>query len=524
MSDVLVTGAGPTGLTLACLLQRQGIDVRVVDRLAGPADVTKAMVLWSRSLEVLEEIGIAHEVDAAGGRLEHARYLAGGTELATVRTDVVPGTRWQPVILPQNMLERLLRDRLTALGGHIEWGTQVTALRPGPHDVTATVRTARGTHELAADYVVGCDGLRSVVREAAGIEWTEGAPYEETFMLADLTAATALDRTTVHHFLGRHGVCVAAPLPGDRWRVAGYLDGETPPEQPAAEDLQRLLRACDDTELEVTEILWSGVFRVVRRLAERFRAGRILLAGDAAHVHSPAGGQGLNTGIQDAHNLAWKLDLVVRGQAESDLLDTYGDERRPVADTILTRTELQDTRLFGARSTAARTARDTVLRTVGRSGLLERTLIPDLAQVRVSFKQSRLSAGRARPGSQYRPGRLAPDVVFLRAGDTRPVRLRAVAASGLALIAVPGSERAPLEELERVAALHGIALHRSSGPLPDRVSPGKDGMLIGLRPDGYVGYRGPCAITPELWSWLRDGVGLRTTTPAKPSVSLTIAA
>jgi len=523
--DVLVVGAGPTGLTLACLLLRRGIGVRVVDRLPAAADVTKAMVIWSRSLEVLDEIGVAEAVVAPAVRLERARYVIDGESAASVRTCFVPGTRWQPVILTQNELERILRERLFSLGGTIEWGTQVASALTVAGGVHAVATRGGSEVELRAAYVVGCDGLRSAVRESAGIAFDEGAPYEEVFQLGDVEMDSPLDRTTVHHFLGRHGVTVAAPLPHGRWRVAGYLDGEDPEGKPDAARLQRLLRECGNEGATVTATHWTSTFRVVRRLASSFRAGRMLIAGDAAHVHSPAGGQGLNTGIQDAHNLAWKLALVARGEARETLLDVYEEERRPVAARILKMTELQDARLFGARSTAERGARKGVLHLLDRSGLMETQLIPDLAQLKLDYKRSSLTHGSGPLRSAYRPGRLVPDVMVLAEGATEPASLRALAArSGVTLVAVPGPSATPRPgELESIAARYdGTArLVTLAVPLPGE---GR-GYLLGLRPDGFIGYRGPCAATPELRVWLRDGVGLvGSPAPARPTAPLRDAA
>jgi 2-polyprenyl-6-methoxyphenol hydroxylase-like FAD-dependent oxidoreductase len=204
MTDVLVIGAGPTGLTLACLLRASGIDVSVVDRLARPAGLAKAMVVWSRSLEILERIGIGRAAVAAGVGLERALYLQGPRLLASVRTNRVPSTRWQPLILPQEILERLLLERLQALGGDVDWGRQATTIAEDADAVEATMVRADGsTERRRAAYVVGCDGLRSVVRTAAGIGWRDRAPYEEVFQLGDVTADTSLDANTVYQFLGR---------------------------------------------------------------------------------------------------------------------------------------------------------------------------------------------------------------------------------------------------------------------------------------------------------------------------------
>jgi len=523
MAQVVVVGAGPTGLTLACLLRANGVDVTVVDCLEAPARLAKAMVLWSRSLEILDEIGVAGPARDSGVPLRRARYLDGDRVVAAIRTDAVPDTRWQPVILPQDILEGLLRARFERLGGTIEWGRTVTGVRltsdrsgrddSGPGGVQLDCAGAGGdTTVMDAAFVAGCDGLRSAVREGAGIEWSSGTPYEEVFQLGDVDADTTLDRTQVHHFLGRHGVSVAIPMPGERWRVVGYLDGDEGPDRPCASDLERLLTECGHRATSIGAVHWSGRFRVTRRLAETFRAGPVFLAGDAAHVHSPAGGQGLNTGIQDAHNLAWKLAFVVKGQAGEQLLDTYTAERRPIAKTILRVTELQDSRLFGARSRVSRGLRNTVLGALAGAGVLERRLIPDLAQMLVSYRRSSLSVGKAPAGSVFRPGRRVADVEQLLLGHDAATRvLPACAAPAITVLAVPG--RRPVGDLAAVRAVTDrfssvVRLHVLAEPLPDVPAPRRGGYLLGVRPDGHVGYRGPLAATPAFRAWLDDGVAL----------------
>lgn len=505
MSEVLVVGAGPSGLTLACLLRGQGVQVRVVDRLARPSRLAKAMVLWSRTLEILDVIGIADAAVAAGVDLARAVYLDGGRTLASVRTNRVPGTSRQPLILPQHVLEELLRQRLHALGCSVEWSTAVTAIDAGDERVDVELIGASGSMEhCSLAYVAGCDGLRSMVRAAAGIGWCVRAPYEQVFQLGDVEVDTSLDCTTVYQFLGRSGVSVAIPMPGGLMRIAGYFDGETPDRPPDRAGLQRLLDDVGHDGTRIGDVRWSGTFRVVRRLADSFRAGRLLLVGDAAHVHSPAGGQGLNTGIQDANNLAWKLALVVRGHAGATLLDSYTTERRPIAARILAMTEMQDKRLFGARSLAARSARRVALRVGDRTGLLERVLIPDLAQVRLRYKDSPLTIGGGRGARALAPGRQAPDVEYVAADGTGSVSLRDTdPGAALTLVAVDGGRSSRLTDVQALVGEHSTALrlrHASAWVADGTV--GGPGSVIGVRPDGYIGYRGPCADTPALRAWI----------------------
>jgi hypothetical protein len=231
-------------------------------------------------------------------------------------------------------------------------------------------------------------------------------------------------------------------------------------------------------------------------------------------VHSPAGGQGLNTGIQDAYNLAWKLAFVLRGLAAPELLDTYNDERRPIAVRILKMTELQDKYLFGARALPVRMLRNGLLRLLGRSGLLERRLIPDLAQLWVDYGKSRLTAGRAPRRSALRPGRRVPEIEVAALGDAGSVRLlAAVGGAAITLMAVPGqggSGRAEPVGLAELAARYpgAVRLLHMDRPLPDRAGAPRGGYLVAVRPDGHVGYRGRAEDVAGLAAWLEGAMGL----------------
>jgi 2-polyprenyl-6-methoxyphenol hydroxylase-like FAD-dependent oxidoreductase len=509
-AQVLVVGAGPTGLALGCLLRGYGVQVRLIDRQARPAVLAKAMVVWSRSLEILDEIGAAKPALEHCVPLERARYLVGDRLLASVRTNALQGTLWQPIIIPQQDLEGVLRERFEQLGPGIEWGTELVGLQQDADAVVATLHSAGGAHQAAARYVVGADGIRSAVRECVGIDWHEGAAYEEVFQLGDVTARTALVHNQVHHFLGRHGVSVTIAMPNNMWRIAGYRDGEDPQNKPDGPELQELLESAGHHGTSVDQLHWAGTFRVLRRIAGQFRTGRVFLAGDAAHVHSPAGGQGLNTGIQDAYNLAWKLALVLRGAAAPELLDTYNAERRPIAARILKMTELQDKYLFGARALPVRLLRNALLRVLGRSGLLERRLIPDLAQLWVDYRKSRLTSGKAPRRSALRPGRRVPEIEFAESGSAGRARLlRAVGGAAVTLIAVPGAGGQQPPGLPELAARYpgAVRVLRLARPLPD-AGAARSGYLLAVRPDGHVGFRGKAGEAARLAAWLERSLGL----------------
>ncbi|MGQ4728469.1 FAD-dependent monooxygenase [Streptomyces sp. Ju416(a)] len=345
LADVLVVGAGPTGLVLACDLARRGAAVRIVDRSPAPPRTSRAKGPNARSLEILDDLGVADEVLAAGS--DPLPMLKYRDRLAVAETDPWADSAPSPDapydrgrLIAQWRLEEILRDRLAGYGVRVELGREVVGLTEaadGRHvDVTfAEDRTER------VRYVVGCDGAHSSVRKLLGIGF-EGATAEDQVMVCgdvDL-AEGALDRTRWHQWFDEDGAVMLCPIPGTRtgwWFQAGpERDGRGRPLAPTADGFRRLLArhtALPGRVLTRAELL--STYRVNVRMADRFRAGQVFLAGDAAHVHAVAGGLGMNTGIQDAFNLGWKLGLVLAGHAGTELLDTYEEERLPVAARTL---------------------------------------------------------------------------------------------------------------------------------------------------------------------------------------------
>ncbi|BCJ39655.1 3-(3-hydroxyphenyl)propionate hydroxylase [Actinoplanes ianthinogenes] len=358
--DVLIVGAGPTGLTLACDLARQGVAVRIVDRSPRPGGGGRGFSLKPRSLAALDDLGAAREIATAGFVERRTRFHQGTRRLFELDTPPAPVTVEQPypnvVALPQWRTEAILRDRLAELGGKVEFGMRVTGLAvgeaesgsrvsgPAGIEVRSGTRAAgpgwsevsfAGGERIRARFVVGADGGRSTIRRELGVAFTGRTDPDTRAMISDVRLDGLDPAGGVNMWLSpQRGVAVTRPVPGTGvWQVVVSLGPDLPDDE---ETLQRLLTERTGLAgLRVTEVLWHSVWRYNLRIAERFRAGPVFLAGDAAHVHSPFGGHGMNTGIQDAYNLGWKLGLVVRGLAPEGLLDTYESERMPVARQIL---------------------------------------------------------------------------------------------------------------------------------------------------------------------------------------------
>ncbi|WP_406039401.1 FAD-dependent oxidoreductase [Micromonospora sp. NBC_00898] len=357
-TDVLVVGAGPTGLTVAAALAGRGVDVTVVDRLAQPPVTSRAAVVHAYTLEEMDRIGAAAPLVARG--LPAPRFTVRDRDrvLLSVPFGALPSRYPYALMVSQSETEAVLAERLTALGGPVLRPYTMTGLTRD--DAGATVSFADGA-TVRARWVVGADGMRSTVRELAGIGFGGSPDPGESFLLADVRVESGLPRDQVALFLARQGPLVWAPLPDGVVRlVAAVADA---PREPGAEQFQALLdeRGPARRPDRVTEVLWASRFRVHHRIAETFRAGPVLLAGDAAHVHSPAGGQGMNLGICEAVALGDTLADVHDGGPEA-LLDGWAAARRPLAEEVVGFAD-RITRLATVPP-AGRPLRDVLLRTV----------------------------------------------------------------------------------------------------------------------------------------------------------------
>lgn len=380
-TDVVVAGAGPTGLVLSCVLAAARVPFVLVDRLATAANTSRAAVVHARTLEVLEELDVTERLRANGHVVPRFCLHDRDRVLATVPFNHLETPYPFTLMIPQDATEAILVERLRELGGSVQRGCAVTGVRQHPDHVAVAIERDGGAKQtIRARYVAGADGMHSIVRESAGIGFT-GAAYEESFVLADVHMTWSLSRDEVRLFLSPDGLVVIAALPHDRYRVVATADDA--PEHPDVNDVQRLLaeRGPQRTPARVNDVLWSGRFRVHHRLANHYRAGRILIAGDAAHVHSPAGGQGMNTGIQDAVALGHALSAVILGTRDDTELDRYEQIRRPIAERVVAFTDRM-THMATLRRRPMRALRNTALSVLSRIPPLPRALATELAGLR----------------------------------------------------------------------------------------------------------------------------------------------
>lgn len=486
--QVLVVGAGPTGLTLAAQLLARGIDTRIVDRADRPALQSRAIGVHARTLELLATMGLADAFIDSGHKVRRFRMYAGTRTLLNL--DLARnGSPYGFVLhLPQCDTERLLRARVRELGGTIEQGVELVGLADRGSVVHATVRDiAGGRTGISADYVVGCDGAHSRVRHELALPF-DGQPYPHDWLLADVTLDGIERDDETHAFCRPDGLPLAClPLGGGRWRVVMSNVSDRGGWAPSFDEIRDLVEQRAPRRLDLSDPGWLACFRCSLRSTTSYRRGRVLLAGDAAHIHSPAGGQGMNTGMMDAANLAWKLALVAEHRAPDGLLDTYGAERLPAGGNVL---RLSDRIASWSmmRQPIKRALRDAIVPAITGLPAVQNRAARRLSQISVAYPSSPLT----RPATVRRgprPGQRAPDVeVCTTAG---PARLHTALAGGRHVLLVSGGA-APgdLDPYDGLVDVVEGTLDRS----------GRDAFAL-VRPDGFLAARGSAS---EVFAYLRQ--------------------
>ncbi|WP_045234982.1 FAD-dependent monooxygenase [Deinococcus pimensis] len=396
-TDVLISGAGPTGLFLALWLTRLGVRVRVADLKSGPVQETRAIAVQARTLEYYDQLGLGADAMRRGRHFDRLNLfvrgdLRGAVRLRGVGDDLTPHPYLY--ILTQDQNEELLVEHLTALGVSIDWNTEVTAFTQDDAGVTATF-SRNDQHEIVrASYAAGCDGARSAVRHALGVPLS-GGTYAQRFYVADITLRGKVREGDVNLSLDDDHFLAFFPMPEPhRHRVVGQL-GPGVREHATFEDVRPELEA--NGLAQVSTVHWFSTYRVHHRVADHFRVHRAFILGDAAHVHTPVGGQGMNTGLGDAANLAWKLAQAVHGGGD-EVLDTYEPERRPFAVALVNTTDRVFTGIVrdGAAARFLRlTAVPTLLPLLTRAEAVRRLLFLTVSQTRLHYPDSSLSQGAA---------------------------------------------------------------------------------------------------------------------------------
>lgn len=489
MTQILVVGAGPAGLALACALLQHGVAVRVVDKAAGPATTSRANFLHARGSEVLDRLDALGDLPQRSVRAMQITNFLGDKPIGRIRFgDPGMKTAAPPMVISQAEVEATLRARLSELGGAIEWSTPLAELRQTPSGVVATV----GDEETTTAWLVGCDGAASTTRGLAGIGFPR-VKISERFLLADVELDWDLDRSGTTGWIHPSGLIGVMPMPGGLWRVFAYDPGQQADKPSESEILARLVQILPERtgrDVRVLDAHWLSMFTVHRGLADTYRRGRVLIAGDAGHIHAPFGGQGMLTGLGDVENLAWKLALVVDGRADVALLDTYELERRPLATEVLRGTSAV-TRINVAQSRVGRFIRDRVVAPLFKIPALQRSVTFRASQLWVSYRRGPLSETSLLKGKLTEkpgPGDRVADRDCFRA-DGASTRLYVELRGRWALLSAD-------ESLLQTARAH----------LGDRIAVLRrvdhDTWLV--RPDGHLAWRGDDR--DALARWLRSAL------------------
>jgi 2-polyprenyl-6-methoxyphenol hydroxylase-like FAD-dependent oxidoreductase len=389
-TEVLIIGAGPVGLFLANECARRGLRCRLVEARSTQSEHSKALAIFPRTLEVFDMAGLVTPFLEQANRVVWVATISHQHQLARIRF-APEGTPYQFVaMVPQDETEKLLVRELERRRGSVEYDTTLVSAIEEDRCVRATLDHKGERTEVTASYLVGCDGAHSVVRHILNLPF-EGAQYEASFMLADVETNETLPADEMQLCPSEFGPLAIFPMSATRRRIVATID-QAEGDAPSLALVRKTLAERAPVGIEARSLRWSSYFRIHHRQAARLRAGRMFIAGDAAHIHSPFGGQGMNTGLQDVWNLAWKLDLAARGRGNETLLESYTAERRPVIKGVIATTDML-TRVMGTRSKLAQSVRDTVFPVISGLTPFQRRFVQNLSELGISYPGSPIISG-----------------------------------------------------------------------------------------------------------------------------------
>jgi len=495
---VLIVGAGPVGLTLAAALARRDVPVRIIERAAARTDKSKALVLWSRTLELLDIQDCVAPFLAAGLKGTGARIIAGGRELVHLGLDRAATQYNYALFVPQSETERLLAEELARYGVTVERQVELAAFTAAPDGVGATLRHLADGREEAVhtSWLCACDGAHSTVRHGLGVEFT-GSTEPSIWILADVMISGALP-VEVTVCWQEDGILAFFPIAPGRFRIIADVAVAPDGGAPSLADVQALLDRRGPPGLTAHDPVWLSEFRINERKLKDYRAGPVFLAGDAAHVHSPAGGQGMNTGMQDAMNLAWKLALVWHGAARPSLLDSYSPERSAIGEQVL-RNAGRMTHVAILRNPILQQVRNAAAGVLGHIPALRQRLADQLCELDLHYAESPLTVRVPHAAAHPVPGDRTPDCTLAapdgaRAGpDGAWGRLHEALRDGKFLALSVGAPALSLPaSLARIAR---AAQTRPTGPY-------ESGFCYLIRPDAYLALSTPATAPQPVFDYL----------------------
>lgn len=459
-TDVLIVGAGPVGLFLANECARRGIRYRLIEARSGQSEHSKALAVFPRTLEIFDMAGVVAPFLEVANRVTSVAVVARQRWLARVRFQPDDTPYSFVGMVPQDVTEKILVAELHRKSGAVEYDTTFVSAVEHDNHVVATMDQRGKQFEVTARFVVGCDGAHSAVRHFLNLPF-EGNQYHDSFMLADVDTNEALPGDEMHLCPSEFGPLAIFPMSSTRRRIVATV-AKTEEDAPSLAFVRKVVAERAPAGFEALSLRWSSYFRIHHRQVARLGAGRIFVAGDAAHIHSPFGGQGMNTGLQDAWNLVWKLGLAIRRRASEQLLESYTAERRPIIVGVLQTTD-RLTRVMGTASKLAQVARDKVIPLVSRWEGFQRRLVQNLSELSISYRDSPIVDGDGRRfwNDSLRGGKGIENRFLLLLGEDTDEAARKAASEFCA----------PLADL--------VELRRMS----------QSGMAL-VRPDGYVACAG----------------------------------
>ena len=514
-TEVLIIGAGPTGLALACQLIRYGIDFVIVEKNEGVTPYSKAIGVHARTLEIYEQIDLAQRAIDQGTVAGKGRLLVDGEVRGEIDfSHIGEGLSRYPYVLmlEQSKNECLLYEYLQAHAKEVDWKTEFEDFTSTDSNITARVKTADGQSvKIEAKYLVACDGSKSLVRHALGVGFA-GSTFERMFYVADAQVDWQFTHNALHICLAKESFAVFFPLKGDkRYRIVGVFPEEFAKDEGDVlyEEIEARIKELAKLELDIHDVEWFSTYKVHTRHAEKFSAGRCFLAGDSAHIHSPAGAQGMNTGIQDTYNLAWKLALVLKGTAHENLLNTYNEERLENAKDLLRTTDRMFQLAAGDEWWLA-LLRTNVLPPIARHILsldsVRHYIFPLLSQIGINYRHSSLSRHAGDEEFRVKAGDRMPYLVL----DDTGVYDRLCDPKFHLLAFSREQGEAQARKTGNGSELSELVDYRSF-QVTDEVAEkfGNDRPFFVLRPDNYIGFISLAMSTTDVEKYLSEFVHWR---------------